>query len=335
VLSYSVKPQSNVISPKPVTAIAPISNVPIPNAPISNVPSPNAPIQNARSPELEGTLMAALGILAFSFTLPLSRIAIPELGGTFVGLGRALVATILAMIVLRVRGERLPERRYWIPLLVTALGVVVGFPLLSSLALQSVPSIHGVVIVGLLPAMTAALGVLRTRERTTPLFWFAVALGIVGILVFAVIEGAGQPQPADALLLGAGLLGAVGYVEGGRLSRELEGWRVISWALVFSSPFLIVPVLLNWPAHPELVSLPAWSSFAYVSAISMYFAFFAWYRGLTLAGIARSSQLQLFQPILSITWAALILHEPIHWQTIFAAVIVLSSILLSRMARHQ
>ena len=277
--------------------------------------------------------MAALGILAFSFTLPLSRIVVPELGGTFVGLGRALVATVLASIVLLVRGERLPDRKHWIPLLVTALGVVVGFPLLSSLAMQSVPSIHGVVIVGLLPAMTAALGVLRTGERTTPLFWVAVGIGIFGVLVFAFVEGAGQPQPADALLLGAGFLGAVGYVEGGRLSRELEGWRVISWALVFSSPFLTVPVLLSWPQHPELVSLPAWLSFAYVSAISMYFAFFAWYRGLTLAGIARSSQLQLIQPMLSITWAALILHETIHWQTIFAAAIVVISISLSRMAR--
>jgi drug/metabolite transporter (DMT)-like permease len=128
--------------------------------------------------------MAGLGILAFSFTLPLTRIVAPELGGTFVGLGRALVATLIAIVVLLARGERLPERKYWFPLLVTALGVVVGFPLLSSLAMQSVPSIHGVVIVGLLPAMTAALGVLRTRERTTPLFWIAVGIGIVGILVF-------------------------------------------------------------------------------------------------------------------------------------------------------
>jgi drug/metabolite transporter (DMT)-like permease len=311
VLSYSMKSKSNVT---PSSAVTP---------------------SGATTHELEGFVMAALGILAFSFTLPFTRIVVPELGGTFVGLGRALVATLFAIVVLLARGERLPERKHWIPLLVTALGVVVGFPLLSSLAMQSVPSIHGVVIVGLLPAMTAALGVLRTREKTTPLFWVAVGIGIVGILVFAIIEGAGKPQPADALLLGAGLLGAVGYVEGGRLSKELEGWRVISWALVFSSPFLIVPVLLNWPAHPELVSLPAWLSFAYVSAISMYFAFFAWYRGLALAGIARSSQLQLIQPILSITWAALILHEAIHWQTIFAAAIVLGSITLSRMARHQ
>jgi drug/metabolite transporter (DMT)-like permease len=135
-------------------------------------------------------------------------------------------------------------------------------------------------------------------------------------------------------LLFAVVLGAMGYTEGGRLSRELEGWRVISWALVFSSPFLIVPVLLNIPAHLETISIPAWLSFAYVSAFSMYLGFFAWYRGMALAGIARSSQLQLIQPILSITWAALILHEAIHWQTIFAAAIVLASITLSRMARR-
>ena len=278
--------------------------------------------------------MAAVGILAFSFSLPFTRIAVPELGGTFVGLGRALVATVIAVIVLLARGERLPERRHWLPLLVTALGVVVGFPVFTSIALQHVPAIHGVVITGLLPALTAAFGVLRTGERTTPLFWLAVMIGVIGILVFAIIEGAGKPQLEDLYLLLAAILGAVGYTEGGRLSRELEGWRVISWALVLSSPFLIVPVLLNFPAHLETITIPAWLSFAYVSAISMYLGFFAWYRGLALAGIARSSQLQLVQPILSITWAALILREAIHWQTIFAAAIVLCSILLSRKARH-
>ena len=277
--------------------------------------------------------MAGLGILAFSFSLPFTRIAVPELGGTFVGLGRALVATVLAIIVLLARGERLPERRHWLPLLVTALGVVVGFPIFTSVALQHVPAIHGVVIVGLLPAVTAAFGVLRTGEKTTPLFWLAVLVGVAGIVVFAVVEGAGAPQLEDLYLVLAVILGAMGYTEGGRLSRQLEGWRVISWALVFSSPFLLVPVLLNLPAHPEGVSPAAWLSFAYVSAFSMYLGFFAWYRGMALAGIAASSQLQLVQPILSIAWAALILHEAIHWQTVFAAAIVLVSITLSRKAR--
>jgi drug/metabolite transporter (DMT)-like permease len=282
--------------------------------------------------DLEGTIYALLGILMFSMTLTATRVIVPVLGGTFVGLGRAVLAAMLAAIVLIWRHEKFPERRHWRSICVTALGVVFGFPLLSSLALKTVPAIHAVVIVGLLPAMTATLAVIRTRERTTPLFWVAVALGVVGILIFAFIEGAGAPQPADALLFGAGLLGAVGYVEGGILAKEMDGWRVISWALIFSVPFLIPPVLLNLPS-----SLPSdpivWICFVYVGAISMYLGFFAWYKGLALAGIARSSALQVLQPLFSMIWAVLLLHEVIHVQTIFAAIIVIASATLSRFAR--
>jgi drug/metabolite transporter (DMT)-like permease len=282
--------------------------------------------------DLEGTVYALVGILAFSMTLTATRVIVPVLGGTFVGLGRALIAASLAAILLISRREKFLERRHWLPICVTALGVVFGFPLLSSLALKTVPAIHAVVIVGLLPAMTATLAVFRTRERTTPLFWAAVALGVIGILVFALIEGAGTPQPADALLFGAGLLGAVGYVEGGILAKEMAGWRVISWALIFSIPFLIPPVLLNLPS-----SLPTdpivWLCFTYVGAVSMYLGFFAWYKGLALAGIARSSALQVLQPLFSLIWAVLLLHEAVHVQTMFAAFIVIASATLSRFAR--
>lgn len=282
--------------------------------------------------DLEGTIYALLGILLFSMTLTATRVIVPVLGGTFVGLGRAVLAAILAAIVLIWRREKFLERRYWRSICITALGVVFGFPLLSSLALKTVPAIHAVVIVGLLPAMTATLAVIRTKERTTSLFWAAVALGVVGILIFAVIEGAGAPQPADALLFGAGLLGAVGYVEGGILAKEMDGWRVISWALIFSVPFLIPPVLLSLPS-----SIPTdpivWLCFIYVGAISMYLGFFAWYKGLALAGIARSSALQVLQPIFSMAWAVSLLHEVLHVQTIFAAIIVIASATLSRFAR--
>ncbi len=285
-----------------------------------------------RNHDLEGTIYALLGILMFSITLTATRVIVPVLGGTFVGLGRAVLAATLAAIVLIWRREKIPERRYWRSICITALGVVFGFPLLSSLALKTVPAIHAVVIIGLLPAMTATLAVIRTKERTTPLFWVAVALGVVGILIFAFIEGAGVPQPADALLFGAGLLGAVGYVEGGILAKKMDGWRVISWALIFSVPFLIPPVLLNLPS-----SLPSdpliWISFIYVGAISMYLGFFAWYKGLALAGIARSSALQVLQPIFSMAWAVLLLREALHIQTVFAAIVVIASATLSRFAR--
>lgn len=286
------------------------------------------------SPDLEATLLVALATLTFSLSLPATRAAVPELGSAFVGLGRAVVAGVLAIILLKARGEPvLPERRSWAGLVVTALGVVIGFPLLTSIALKSVPAIHGLVVVGILPAMTAIWSMRFTHERPPIAFWGAVALGVVAVLAFGVAQGAGHPQPADALLLGASVLGGLGYARGAQLSRDLQGWRVICYVLVLSLPVLVVPVALEVAHHVPSASWKAWLGFGYVSLFSQFLGFFALYRGLSLGNVARLSQIQLAQPLLGIAWSALLLGEHVEAIAVVAAVFVILSIALSRRFR--
>lgn len=280
----------------------------------------------------EGLLFGLIGVVCFSVTLPVTRLAVPELGGTFVGLGRALVAALLAAGLLIARRERLPDRRHWAGLAVVALGVVVGFPLLSALALKGLPASHSAVLVGLLPAATAVMAVLRAGERPSPLFWWGCAAGTGSVLFFAVAEGAGLPRPGDLLLLGAVLSAAVGYAEGGRLARELEGWRVICWALVFAAPFVAPPVWLSAGSVGH-ASPAAWASFAYVASVSMFLGFFAWCRGLALGGVARVGQIQLVQPVLTLFWAALLLREGIRPLTLAASLLVIASVAVTQRAR--
>jgi drug/metabolite transporter (DMT)-like permease len=279
-----------------------------------------------------GYLLGFLGVLAFSVTLPATRAAVPELGGTTVGLGRALVAALLAAALLMARRERPPDRRYWGGLVIVAIGVVIGFPLLSAIALQFVPASHGAVVVGLLPAMTAVMAVVRGGERPPLLFWLACLAGVVAVLVFAAVQGAGRPQAADLLLLGAVLAAGLGYAEGGKLSRDLGGWQVISWALLLAAPLLVVPVGLSIARHGLSASPGAWLGFAYVAVVSMFLGFFAWYRGLALGGIARVGQMQLLQPVLTLVWAALFLGEAIDLPTALAALLVVASVTLTRLS---
>lgn len=271
-------------------------------------------------------------MLCFSLTLPATRLAVPEFGGYTVGFGRAVVAALLAVILLVVRRERLPERRHWRGLGLVALGVVFGFPVLTSLALRTVPSSHGAVVVGLLPAATAVAAVLLTRERPRPAFWLVSALGVAAVVAFAATTGAGHLESGDALMLLAVLLAAVGYAEGGRLAQELDGWRVVSWALVFSLPAsLPITLLASWPTH--LPSGTAWLAFGYVSVVSMFLGFFAWYRGLALGGVAQAGQVQLVQPVLTVGWSALLLGEALDGRTLLAALLVVACAGLSRLTR--
>lgn len=277
-----------------------------------------------------GLAFGFLGVLAFSFTLPATRAAVPELGSTVVGLGRALVAAALAGMLLLVMRERPPPRQYWPGLAVVAVGVVIGFPLFSALALQYVPASHGAVVVGLLPAATAVMAVVRAGEHPPPAFWLAVLAGVAAVVIFAAVEGAGRPQPADVLLLLAVLLAALGYAEGGRLSRELGGWRVICWALLLAAPVLAIPVAVAVRQGGLAAGPGAWLGFAYVAVISMFLGFFAWYRGLALGGVARVGQIQLIQPVLTLLWAALLLGESIEPPTMLASLLVVGSVALTR-----
>jgi drug/metabolite transporter (DMT)-like permease len=266
----------------------------------------------------------ALGVVAFSMTLPATRAALPAFGPITVGVGRAVPAAALAGAALLLVRAPLPTRAQAARLLLVAAGAVLGFPVFTALALRGVGAAHGAVLVGLLPAATAVAAVLRAGERPRPAFWLAAAGGAASVLAFAAVRGAGTPRPADLLLLAAVASAAVAYAEGGALAREMPGSRVISWALVLALPAVLPIAAAGLIAHPPAAPGPAaWAGLAYVSGISMFAGFVAWYRGLALGGVARISQLQLAQPVLTVAWSAVLLHEAVDTATVAAALVVL------------
>jgi drug/metabolite transporter (DMT)-like permease len=291
-------------------------------------------VRNRLTRDQEGLLLGLIGVLAFSLSLPATKVAVPAFGPIMLSLGRAEFAAILAGVVLLARRERFPGRQHLRSLLLIGVGVVVGFPILTSYALKHVPSAHGAVVIALLPAATAAFGVLLARERPPRAFWGAVVIGMIAVLIFAIIQGAGKPQWEDALLLGAVVAAAFGYAEGGRLSREIGGWRVISWSLVISAPILLPFVIADLPGREWHASFSAWFGLIYVSCVSMYLGFLAWYRGLALGGIARVGQLQLAQPVLTLIWSWLWLGESIGWAEIIAGLVIVGSVALTRRYRY-
>ncbi|MFI0354141.1 DMT family transporter [Actinomadura sp. 9N407] len=283
---------------------------------------------------LGGLALAALGVLVFSLTLPATVFALEGLDPYLIGVGRSALATVPAVIALAAVRARLPRRGQWPGLLIVAAGVIFGFPVLSTLALDhGSSSAHAAVIVGVLPAATAILAVLRGGERPSRMFWLAAATGAVLVTGFALIRGAGHLTGGDLLLFGSLLAAAAGYTEGGRLAREMPGWRVISWALILAAP-VCVPVTLWLLATTD----PQWTGrsamgFGYVALLSAYLGFFAWYEGLARAGIARASQVQLAQPLLTIVWSGILLAELIDATTALAAVGVLVCVALAQRAR--
>lgn len=263
-----------------------------------------------------------LGVIIFSGSLPATRAAVADFSPLFLTSARAVIAALLgAALLLAIRQAR-PARTDIIPLVIVSLGVVIGFPLLTALALQHITAAHSIVFIGLLPLATALFGVMRGGERPKPAFWLFSLLGAATVAGFALSRSDGGSVTGDLLMIAAVLVCGLGYAEGATLSRRLGGWQVISWALLLSLPVMAALTLVTLPTSWSGIGAPAWIGLAYVSTFSMLIGFVFWYRGLALGGITGVSQLQLLQPFFGLILAAVLLHEPIAWTMIASTAIV-------------
>lgn len=267
----------------------------------------------------QGWLNGFLGMVIFAGSLPATRLAVADFSPTFLTCARATIAGGLGLALLIGFRERRPARSDLRAFFLVALGVVVGYPLLSALALQHISSARSIVVLGLLPLATAVFGVMRGAARPRPAFWLFSGAGSACIAGFAASGGGLASWRGDGLMLAAIALCAVGYAEGARLTGRFGGWQVISWALVLSLPVMVPLMLLTAPPSLAGVTASAWWGLAYVSLFSMLLGFVFWYRGLALGGIAAVSQLQLLQPFLALTLAALLLHETIEPRMLVAS----------------
>lgn len=284
------------------------------------------PAHTAKSVELQGFLYGLAGVVIFGLTLPMTRLAVAELDPIFVGLGRSLVAAVLAALMLFASRQPWPSRSDLPLLAVTAAGVIFGFPAFSALALVHAPAGHGGIILAILPLATAIAGVVIARERPSLGFWLCGIAGSLAVLAFAWLDGAFESAglgAADLLFLAAIAAAAVGYTSGALLAQRLGGWQTISWTVLVAVPVLaiVVPILsgpINWSA-----SAGAWAAFVYVALMSQFIGFFFWYKGLATGGVAKVGQVQLIQTFVTLTGAWALLGEEIGLLEIgFAALVV-------------
>jgi len=294
------------------------------------MPKANAPsAQTTR--ESRGLLLGFIGVLIFSLTLPMTRVAVAQLDPWLIGFGRAVLAAIPAAMYLAWRRAPRPMRADWPPLAAVVIGVIVGFPVCSSIGMQTVPASHGAIVIGVLPLATALFAAWLGGERPSRAFWLLAVAGSVVVLVFAWRSGGGGFVTGDLWLLAAVALGALGYAEGGRLARTIGGPEVICWALVVSAPLLLLPVAWLAARQAWPVDMTAVLAFGYVTLFSQFLGFFAWYRGLAEGGLARVGQVQLLQVFLTIGFAGLLFGESIDPATWGYAALVVALVAAGRL----
>ena len=284
--------------------------------------------------------MGLIAVTLFGFTLPMTHLAVTELDPVIVGLGRALLASFVAALILWINKDAGLKPNEVVPLLIVALCISIPFPLLTACAMRTLPASHGAIVIGLLPVSTSIWIGLMKHEKPSVFFWLASILGAVTVVGISIIKSGGVIQSADLLLLLTVVCGGLGYASGAVLAKKMGGMRVMSWALVYAMPVLALGVILHAGQVAWMkVSWNVWIAFIYLSLISQYFGMAIWYKALSLGSVVRVSQVQLIQPFITLTAAAVFFKERIDLLTGAAAFIVLCCIQLSRMTfveiKHQ
>ncbi|MFN3659267.1 MAG: DMT family transporter [Pseudolabrys sp.] len=287
----------------------------------------------ASSREKLGIALGFAGVALFGGTLPATRLAVAAIDPLFLTAGRAVIAGCAGLALLLVLRRPLPPRALWRDIVLAGICTVVGFPALMALAMASVPAAHGGVVLGIVPLATAAAATLVANERPSGGFWLATAAGAAVVLVFVLRHSEGYALAAgDLFLLGTVVAGGFGYALSGRLSRSMPGWEAISWQVALFLPVTVLASLLLWPASFSHVPPAAWAGFAYVSLVSMFFAFFVFNAAMAMAGVARAGQLMLLQPFVIVALAAPVNGEPIEIATLgYAAAVVTAVVVGQRM----
>ncbi|MGY6568534.1 MAG: DMT family transporter [Salinarimonas sp.] len=271
-----------------------------------------------------GLVLGAIGVIVFGGTLPFTRLAVEGLDAWFVTVGRASIAGMIAACVLIATRRRPPHAADLRVLFLISLCLVAGFPAFTALAMMDVEASHGGVVLGIIPLATAACAVLVAGERPAPLFWLAAVAGAGIVSAFMLRDGLSGLGAGDLRLAGAVVSAALGYALSGMLARRMPGWEVISWALVLALPLSLPLTVLLWPVEIAEVPGRAWLGFAYVTLLSQYLAFFAWNAGLAMGGVARIGQMQLLQPFVTLTIAAILNAERVGWVTWACAALVVA-----------
>ena len=284
------------------------------------------------NPHSRGLTLGLIGVIIFSLTMPMTKIAMTGdlLSPWFVWAGRAVLAGVAGIAYLIATRAPLPPRAAWWPLLGATAGIVFGWPLLNTLALQTVPSSHAAVVNGILPLATAVIGATLNRESLSRRFWVCAIAGTLLVCGYAWLRAHGELHSADTLMLVGVVLGGLGYACGAMATRYLTGPQAISWALIIGLPGTLSVALMHFPESSSAVSASAWGAFVYLGLMSQWIGFFFWYRGLALGGIAHVSQVQLMQLFFTLAFAALLLRESIEPAMFVVALLTVALIAIGR-----
>ena len=290
--------------------------------------------------KLKGYIFSLTAIIGFGGTFIAVTLGAQSFDPITMSMGRVVPAAILAIVALKVMKHPLLPPKDAYPLIIgSSLGVVVGFPLLSTLALQTVPAADAGVIGAITPMVTATVAVLIGHNKPRRMFWVAAIFGTISAMALAYFRGGNEFGGGvfwGYVALGAGVLFAsMGHISGSTLIAKYPAFVVLNWAVMISIPLQLPIAIVNWTLNPitQMPSAQSWFGYLYVSLFSLAIGNFMLNKGLFIIGLIKGPQLQLIQPVVTMVLSIWVLHVAVSPLTWIAALAILISVAWSQKYR--
>ena len=292
------------------------------------------------SDTLRGYFFALTAVIGFGATFIGVALGNESFDPITMSFGRVIPGAILAVFALKsAKQPLLPPREAFPAIFGVTAGIVIGFPLLSTLALQNIHPADAGVMVAVSPIVTSIAAIFIGHKKPRKLFWLAAALGSLSAATLAYLRGGSEFGGGIfwgyILMATAMVLASLGHLTGNYLAGKYKSFHVLCWAVIISIPIQLPGAIINWTINP-ITTMPTASAvfgFLYVSLFSIIIGNYMLNHGFYLIGLVKGSQLQLIQPIVTMILAIVVLHQTVAPITWIAAFAILASVAWSQRLR--
>lgn len=262
--------------------------------------------------QLQGYVYLTLAMATVGSTVIASKIAgsgLPPFTATTLRLALALPFFIILMRLTASRWPR-PGRRDGILLLLQATAGSVLYTALLIQGLSYTSAANAGVIIGTLPAVSAAIAVIVLGERPRSFVLFAIALAAIGVFAIAFEPGAGEGASmiGDALIFAAILCESLFILLNKRLRVPLE--PLVQSTLMTGIGLLVAlgPALVEAPWTASVTAPSLWA-IVYYAIVPTVGGYLLWYAGLARVAGSEAALFTAVAPVSAVLLACAVLGE--------------------------
>ena len=272
-----------------------------------------------------GALLALVLFWSLAFVmLKISVATVPPASGAFI---RIVIAATLLWAIMRLMGERLPEKpEHWQYL--SVLGIIANV-LPFTLVLYGMKHIEsgvGAILMGIMPVITVVLAHFFSdhTERLTVRKTIGVGIGFTAILLLlgpSTLTRLGEQTLAELAVV----CGAICFAVAAVITRRAPELPIasLSAGIMFASALFSLPValILDWPLNftPDI---PALLALVWLGVFPTGLATLLYFFVVLKSGTGLLAMTNYLVPIAGVIWGAILLGERPNWQSFLALAMV-------------